>query len=91
MSENRPDPHYSVRDWWTRRWEKIDPESGQRRFYTVDLRQDLWGQWILTKAWGRIGQRPSRVVKEVVFDANHADSVLSDVAKTRLKHGYREC
>lgn len=84
-------PYYAVSSWRRKRWEKVDAEKGQHRFYTAEITQDLWGQWIITRAWGRIGHRPSRTVKEVAVDFNHASSILLAVNKIRLQHGYHEC
>ena len=36
------------------RWEKRTARGV--RYYEVDLHQDLWGEWLLTQAWGRLGQ-----------------------------------
>ncbi|OFA15477.1 hypothetical protein A4U49_12470 [Acidithiobacillus ferrivorans] len=90
MPETQPDLDYAVCSWWTRRWEKVDPESGQRRFYTAELRQDLWGDWLFIKAWGRIGQRPSKVVIAPVMGAAEALELAGQVAQKRRQHGYVE-
>jgi predicted DNA-binding WGR domain protein len=90
MPENQPDLDYAVCSWWSRRWEKVDLESGQRRFYTAELRQDLWGDWLFIKAWGRIGQKPSRVVIVPLTDQRAARVLVDDVAKIRRQHGYEE-
>ena len=90
MPESPPDLDYAVSAWWTRRWEKVDPESGQRRFFSVELRQDLWGDWLFIKAWGRIGQKPSRVVVVPVSAPGEALELVGNVAKTRRQHGYIE-
>ncbi|CDH44775.1 MAG: WGR domain-containing protein [Candidatus Competibacteraceae bacterium] len=37
------------------RWEKHTARGV--RYYEVDLRQDLWGGWLLTQTWGRQGTR----------------------------------
>lgn len=86
MPESPPD--YAVSAWWTRRWEKVDPESGQRRFYIAELRQDLWGDWLLVKAWGRIGQKPSRVVIVPVNTPEEALELAEHIENTRKKHQY---
>ena len=41
------------------RWEK--PTARSLRYYAVDLHQDLWGEWLLTQAWGRSGTRLGQV------------------------------
>ena len=88
MPESPPDLDYAVSAWWTRRWEKVDPENGQRRFYTAELRQDLWGDWLFIRAWGRIGQKPSRVVIVPVNTPEDALELAKDIENTRKKHDY---
>ena len=41
------------------RWEK--PTALGVRYYEVELRRDLWGEWLLTQTWGRLGTRLGRV------------------------------
>ena len=41
------------------RWEKHTARG--IRYYEVDLHQDLWGEWLLTQAWGRLGTRLGQV------------------------------
>ncbi len=41
------------------RWEKRT--AWGVRYYEVDLHQDLWGEWLLTQAWGRRGTRLGQV------------------------------
>ncbi|MBU2717844.1 WGR domain-containing protein [Acidithiobacillus ferridurans] len=90
MPESQPDLDYAVCSWWIRRWEKVDPESGRRRFYTAELRQDLWGDWLFIKAWGRIGQKPSRVVIVSVSNPGEALELVDGVAKVRRQRHYEE-
>ena len=90
MPESQPDLDYAVSAWWTRRWEKVDPENGQRRFYTAELRQDLWGDWLFIRAWGRIGQKPSRVVIVPVSAPGEALELAEDIARIRNQHQYTE-
>ena len=41
------------------RWEK--PTERGIHYYEVDLDQDLWGEWLLTQAWGRRGTRLGQI------------------------------
>ena len=90
MPESPPDLDYSVCSWWTRRWEKVDPASGQRRFYTIELRQNLWGDWLFIKSWGRIGQKPSRVVSVPVTAPGEGLELAEGIARIRNQHHYVE-
>ena len=31
------------------------------RYYEVELRRDLWGEWLLARAWGRRGTRLGQI------------------------------
>ena len=41
------------------RWEK--PTERGVRYREVDLDRDLWGEWRLTRAWGRRGTRLGQI------------------------------
>ena len=41
------------------RWEKATARG--IRYYEVDLDQDLWGEWRLTRIWGRRGTRLGQI------------------------------
>ena len=56
----------------------------------MELRQDLWGDWLFIKTWGRIGQKPSRVVIVSVGNPGEALELVDSVAKVRRQHGYKE-
>lgn len=38
----------------TSRWQRLQWVKDSR-FYEVELQQDLWGQWVLTRRWGQRG------------------------------------
>lgn len=80
---------YQMAAWWTMTWEKRVPEKGQARYYQLTLQQDLWGDWVLLRAWGRIGHHPSRVVQTFVANQQAADALAVQIHRTRLRHGYR--
>ncbi len=80
---------YAFAEWWTRTWEKRDPEHGQARYYQMSLQQNLWGDWELLRSWGRIGHKPSRVVLEAVRDLEAAEALPEQIHGRRLRHGYR--
>ena len=80
---------YQIHSWWCRSWEKVDPERNQARYYELSLQQDLWGNWELRRAWGRVGQCPSRVVLEGVPTPEAAEDLAEQVHRRRLQHGYQ--
>jgi len=77
-SSEPPDP-----DRWRRqRWEK------DTRYYEAYLQQDLWGQWILTRVWGRCGTLLGQVRN--LPCASYADGLdqLARLDKRRRQRGY---
>ena len=68
------------------RWEK--PTARGVRYYQVDLHQDLWGEWLLTQAWGRRGTRLGRV--RVAPCGSHAEGLvqIAAIGKRRCQRCY---
>ncbi|MHB8236215.1 MAG: WGR domain-containing protein [Acidithiobacillus ferrivorans] len=87
-SSSSADMVYDMDRWWVREWQKIQPEKDLYRYYRLTLQQNLWGEWELIKSWGRIGQRPTRVVALSVTEPEHAEILAAAVAKARKLHGY---
>jgi len=81
-------PRYEIEHWWVREWQKVRPEEGVYRFYRLSLQQNLWGEWELTTSWGRIGQKPSRVLLQVLDSPSIAEQFAVRVDRVRLKRGY---
>ena len=69
-----------------RRWEK--PTARGVRYYQVDLHQDLWGEWLLTQAWGRRGTRLGR--GRVAPCGSHAEGLaqIAAIEKRRRQRCY---
>jgi predicted DNA-binding WGR domain protein len=34
---------------------RIDPSRNMRRYYRLDVQQDLFGFWLFVREWGRLG------------------------------------
>jgi hypothetical protein len=58
------------------------------RHYTALLHQDLFGQWVLTKAWGARGSKLGRVVDVPCRDYAEGLAGLEAVSRRREKRGY---
>lgn len=85
------DPVYDMDLWRVLEWQKIQPEEGVYRYYRLTLQQNLWGEWELVKSWGRIGQRPTRVVRQSISSPDMAVAIAADVDKQRRQRGYLYC
>ncbi|HMQ12471.1 MAG TPA: WGR domain-containing protein [Candidatus Competibacter phosphatis] len=68
------------------RWEK--PTKYGVRYYTVDLHQDLWGEWLLTQAWGRRGTRLGRVRSLPCSSQAEGLARVATIQKQRRRHHY---
>ena len=64
------------------RWER------GTRYYLAQLDRDLFGEWVLTRIWGRKGTAQGCRVSEPVRDEAEGLRKLQAVAKRRKQHGY---
>ncbi|GLQ29176.1 WGR domain-containing protein [Sulfitobacter pacificus] len=70
------------------RLEKIIPAKRQRRFYELSVSQTLFGEWCLTREWGRIGAKGGQ--KMVAYLASEQDAIvaLRQLKATKTRRGY---
>jgi predicted DNA-binding WGR domain protein len=68
--------------WIRMRWEKAT------RYYEVHLHPDLWGQWILTKVWGRRGERLGGVKHTPCQSYQEGQKLLANEQARRQQRGY---
>lgn len=69
---------------------KIDAAQNMARFYALDVQPTLFGDWSLTKEWGRIG-RKGRQRMASFAKRSDADTALAAELKRRVRRGYIEC
>lgn len=69
--------------WRRQRWEK------GARYYEATLHPDLWGEWMLTVAWGRRGTRLGQVRDRPCASCAVGLAMLAAVGKRRAQRGYR--
>jgi predicted DNA-binding WGR domain protein len=68
---------------------KIDPERGQRRWYTVAWGPTLFGDWAVVRSWGRLGTGWARCRSETFDDDDAARAAAEAQVRKRLRRGYR--
>ncbi len=73
---------YLTSDWERRRWEKA------QRYSEAHLHQDLWGEWVLTKVWGRRGTLWGRAVHVPCASYREACERLTALHVRREHRGY---
>ncbi|MBL8252370.1 MAG: WGR domain-containing protein [Candidatus Competibacter sp.] len=64
------------------RWEKSS------RYYEVRLGQDLWGQWIITRTWGRIGTALGRQSDLLCLSYQNGLQQVEAAKQRRRQRGY---
>ncbi|MEF8798893.1 MAG: WGR domain-containing protein [Candidatus Bipolaricaulota bacterium] len=69
-------------------WRSVDPEENRFRFYSISLGEDLWGEEVLVKRWGRIGGRKR---ENYLWPESHRElmELIEGIKEKRSKHGYR--
>ncbi len=74
----------TIDQWQTQRWYK--PEN--RRYYHVELHQDLWGNWKLTSTWGsnvKLGRQNTRYLESL----EEGHQLMKIISQQRLTKKYR--
>lgn len=66
------------------RWEHPD----KQRYYHIVLGQDLFGDWVITKAWGGISKATGRIMHLSCQTREDAHRLVEKIVKTREQRGY---
>lgn len=69
--------------WINRRWQS------ESRYYTVEILQDLFGEWSLRASWGGLGGRRGNI--QVKHMPNYASAIaaMNQITKRRQVRGYQ--
>jgi len=68
---------------------KIQPHNNMRRFYTLSVQPNLFGEWCVMRSWGQIGTF-GQSVQQTVLDEASANALLRRLVAVRRKRGYEE-
>ena len=77
---------FQIDGWRILRWYKSTHNG--IRYYTARLHQDLWGDWILTRTWGRKGTRLGRSIDILCESYEDGVKQLEIIKSRRKQHGY---
>lgn len=66
------------------RWKH--PEK--RRYYHIVLSQDLFGDWVITKAWGGLSKPNGRITHVACTSHEEASKIVHRLIKLRKSRGY---
>ena len=67
--------------------EQRQPDLNRQRFYAVAVEQDLFGQWLLLRRWGRIGTRGRGLVEAFTAECA-AEKAALDLIRVKTRRGY---
>lgn len=68
--------------------EKIDPEKRQMRFYALTLDETLFGEWCLTREWGRIGSKGGQRMCHFGSSRAEIQHQMDAIAAQKQRRGY---
>lgn len=66
------------------RWE----HPSKHRYYQLLLSQDLFGDWIITKSWGKVNRAAGQIAYSICRDRTEAKLIINRLTRLREKSGY---
>ena len=75
--------NYQVENWQRQDWRK------QTRYYSCQLCQNLFGEWVIVRRWGRISALKGQSMEHPCRSYEEGLDLLSQVGKRRSQRGYK--
>lgn len=75
-------PNYQIEYWRRQDWRKGS------RHYCCELRQNLFGQWVIERRWGRITALQGQSLEHLCESYAEGLKILGAVEKRRSQRGY---
>jgi len=72
-------------EWFHSRWER------DTRYYELRVQQDLFGNWLLTRVWGRRGSALGQIRHELCESYAVGLAKYAEAEIRRAKRGYQCC
>ena len=69
------------------KWKRQDWHKGTRH-YSCEMCQDLFGQWVVLRRWGRVTALQGQSLEQVCERYEEGLHVFEAVKKRRAKRGY---
>lgn len=69
--------------------ERIGPARSVRRFYRATVTPSLFGEWVLTREWGRIGCVGGQRMEDWFDDETRANVAFERLVAAKRRKGYR--
>ena len=73
---------YQLEKWKRQDWRK------QTRHYSCEVRQNLFGQWVVLRRWGRVSASRGQSIEVVCDRYEQGLEIFEAVEKRRAKRGY---
>ena len=73
---------YQLDKWKRQDWRK------QTRHYSCEVRQNLFGQWVVLQRWGRMSAMQGQSIEVVCDRYEEGLEIFEAVEKRRAKRGY---
>ncbi|MGB5915069.1 MAG: WGR domain-containing protein [Phormidesmis sp.] len=70
------------------RWKRQDWRKGTRH-YSCEVRQNLFGQWVVLRRWGRVSAFQGQSREQVCALYEESLDIFETVVQRRAKRGYR--
>ena len=77
--------NYQVENWRRQDWRK------GTRYYSAELRQNLFGQWVVLRRWGRVTTLQGQSLEHLCESYEQGLEILSAIEKRRSQRGYIDC
>ena len=75
---------YFIHLWQLKIW------HSNTRYYRAEIKQDIFGQWILECQWSGLWQKGGRNIIKVLSSYEEGQNAMKDIEKKRQAHGYFE-
>ncbi len=73
---------YQLEKWKRQDWRK------NTRHYSCEVRQNLFGQWVVLRRWGRVSAMRGQCIEVVCDRYEQGLEIFEAVGKRRMKRGY---
>ncbi len=75
-------------DYQLDKWKRQDWHKGSRH-YSCEVRQNLFGQWVVLRRWGRVSTLQGQSIEVVCDRYEHGIEIFDAVKQRRAQRGYR--
>lgn len=69
------------------KWQRQDWRKGSRH-YSSELRQNLFGEWVVLRRWGRVSAHQGQSLEQACDSYEEGLAMMSLIEKRRSQRGY---